>query len=218
MLYRVDGIVKAVRATLDTNLKDAALSRLNDPDALSVAEIIYSRLPEAVRTVVMNAPLRMIGTGINFGNTIHWYQQEGHGGGYVLLPRDFLRLVAFQMSDWPLAVNTPVSVTSAEYITQVSRFPGSRGCPEHPITAIINLPEGMALEFYSCMGGKGTHVRQASYIPYPRILKKRIAIPEELREAAITYAAYLTAVTTQQMELADKLLQNAKTLINDTTV
>ncbi len=217
MLCKVDDIAGAVRTILEDNSSERYLNELDDTDAVLLDEVIRSKITESVRTVLLTAPLSMIGTGKAFGKTIHWYQHEGHGAGYVLLPKDFLRLVTFQMSDWTQEAHIPISPMSAEYKQQRSRF-GVRGCPQRPVVALINLPQGMALEFFSCEGGKGTHVSQSEYIPYPRIIKRKVYIPKLLQKAVINHAAYLTAVTTKRTELAERLLQNNKTILNDNLI
>lgn len=213
-LCKVSELVKAVRALLDEG-DGKELNSLDDTETLRLDEIIRSRLIESTRHTLATAPLSMIGAGLEFGETIHWYKQEGHGAGYVLLPKDFLRLVTFQMSDWMKEVHDPIAVTSQEYLLQRSRFSGVRGCPERPVTAIINQPQGMALEFFSCTGGDGTYVRQAQYIPYPRIIKKRIYVPPLCQRSVIIRTAYLTAVTMRRETLAKRLLQNNRNILND---
>lgn len=218
MEYHVADIIKEVRVTLDQNMTSDALTQLGDVDTLALDEIIRGKVVEGVRTAVMNAPLSLLGPGIPFGHSIAWDEEEGQGSGYVRLPNDFLRLIVFQMTDWARPVFEAISPTSAKYNLQHSKFPGIRGNPDKPVVAIVNTAIGMTLEFYSCTGGEGTAIKQASYIPHPRIIAEKIHIPYQLKDAAVYYTAYLTAVTTQQNELAEKLMSVCQTLLNNNPV
>lgn len=206
MQYNVPDIVKDVRVVLDRNMSSSALAALGDIDTLSLDEIVKSKIIDSVRTVEMEAPLVRLGPGIPFGESIAWDTQEGIGSGYVLLPPDFLRLIAFQMTDWKRAVYEAITPADPKYQLQHSQFPGIKGNPEKPVVALVNKPIGMALEFFSCMGGQGTAIAIASYMPEPRIIEEKIHIPHLLKEAAVYHAAYLTAVTMEETEQAERLL------------
>ena len=206
MQYNVADIVKDVRIVLDRNMSSTALAALSDVDTLSLDEIIQSRVLDSVRTVDLEAPLYRLGPGIPFGESIAWDTQEGIGSGYVLLPPDFLRLIAFQMTDWRQAVYAPITPADPLYKLQHSQFPGIKGNPDKPVAALVAKPVGMVLEFYSCMGGQGTGIAIASYLPQPRIIEGKVEIPYQLRDAVIYHAAYLTAVTMEETEQAERLL------------
>ena len=213
MEYNVADIVREIRVTLDQNMTSDALEGLGDVDTLSLEEIIQSKIIDAVRQVIMSAPVWLLGPGIPFGDSIAWDTQEGIGSGYVLLPVDFLRLVAFQMTDWSQPVYDAITPADPRYAMQHSRFPGIRGCPEKPVVALINKPTGMALEFFSCNGGAGTAIMQANYMPQPSIVEGKISIPYQVKDAAVYYAAYLVALTEQQGELAEKMLAVSNSFI-----
>lgn len=213
MEYQVRDIIRDIRVTLDENQTSTPLTELGDSDALSLEDIIRSKIEDAVRTVDLSAPLWMVGPGIPFGKSIAWDGQEGIGSGYIELPTDFLRLLSFQMSDWSRAVFEAITPDSPQYALQSSRFPGLRGNPQKPVVVLVNKPVGMTLEFYSCTGGKGTHVKTANYLPQPRIMQEKIHIPHQLKDAAVYYAAYLVALATGQSDQAEKLLAVSNSLI-----
>lgn len=217
--YKISDLVELVRIALDNNMTSDTLSALGDVDTLALDEMIESRIVEAVRTIEMNAPLALLGGGTTFyGETVEWYQQEGKGSGYVHLPDDFMRLIIFQMSDWLCPVFEAISPTDPRYNMHRSRFAGISGCPEKPAAVIVNMPFGMVLEFHSCVGGDGTFVKQAAYIPYPSVTDGEIAFPYQLKEAVIYYTAYLTATTMQETEPAEKMLEISKTTLNNSPV
>ena len=218
MIYRISDLKREIRIALDQNMSSVPLSDLGDTDTLSLDEIIGSKITDAARIVLQNTPMHILGGGIPFGDSINWYGAEGHGSGSVLLPDDFLRLVVFQMSDWSRPVFTAITPSDAQYAMQSSRYPGVRGCPQKPVVAIVNTGVGAMLEFYSCTAGKGVSIKQASYIPVPRILDGHIVLDHKIKDAVVYYAAYMTALTTQQGEQAQQLLAISNSLLNDATV
>lgn len=213
MEYRVEDIVAEIRVTLDQNMSSEALSELQDIDTLSLEEIIQTKLVEAVRSVEEAAPLWLLGPGYPFGPSIAWNGQEGIGSGYVLLPDNFLRLIAFKMSDWRRAVHETITPDDPRYDLQSSQFPGVRGNPDNPVVALVNRPFGRTLEFYSCTGGQGVSISQATYQPEPRIAFGKIDIPHRVKDAAVWYAAYLVAAIQQQTEQAQALLAVSQSLL-----
>jgi hypothetical protein len=213
MEYQVKDIVREIRVTLDQNMDSAALAELGDADTLSLEEIIESKLVEAVRTVEELAPLWLLGPGYPFGPSIAWNGQEGIGSGYVLLPDNFLRLIAFKMSDWSRAVHEAITPDDPKYDLQSSRFPGISGNPDNPVVALVSRPFGRTLEFYSCTDGQGVSISQATYQPEPRIAFGKIDIPHRVKDAAVWYAAYLVAMIQQQTEQAGALLAVSQSLL-----
>lgn len=214
MDYQVEDIVRQVRVVLDQNMTSDTLVALGDVDTLSLEEIISTQLLTAIRSVVLEAPIQLLGEGVPFGESIHWEQSYGIGPGYIHLPDDFLRLVVFQMSDWSKAVYEAITPASPKYAVQRSRFPGVRGCPQKPVVAVVNKPIGMVLEFYSCTGGSNVTITQANYIPLPSAQAGRVHMPEKLKDAIVYYTASLVALSIQQTELSEKLLAVSQSLIN----
>lgn len=100
-----------------------------------------------------------------FGEAVYW--KEGCCG-WVPLPDDFMRLVAFRMSDWERTLYGAVTPADAVYALQSSRYKGVRGNPQKPVCAVVQRPVGLVLEFYSCRTDRA-HVSVGSYVPYPRI-------------------------------------------------
>ena len=218
MIYDVNELKREIRIALDQNKSSEPLRDLGDIDTLSFDDIVGSKIADAAKIVILHAPIHLLGSGIPFGKGIEWKSAEGHGSGSVLLPDDFLRLVVFQMSDWGRAVSEAISPSDAQYALQSSRFPGVRGCPQKPVVAIVNTGVGMMLEFYSCTGGEGVGIKQATYIPKPRILDETIELSHKIKDAVVYYSAYMVAVTMGQSEQAQQLLNISQSLLNDTTL
>lgn len=203
MLYDISKIQEDVRIAINENRVGTALIDDADEETLSLNEIIVSKIEEAVRTVESIAELYLVGEGKVFGENIVWFQQPGNGGGYTLLPSDFLRLITFQMSDWSYPVSTAISQDSPLYPLQKSRYPGIRGCPQRPVVAIVPRAIGLTLEFYSCTSGENAHVIRARYLPVPKIEDGQIEICERIYKAVILQCAAMTSVTVGNAQLAE---------------
>lgn len=167
MIYQVEEIARDVRIALDENMVSDQLVNDEDIDTLSFNDIVHSKIEEAVRRVEMTAPTRFLEEGHTFGEAIYWSDRQC---GWILLPNDFMRLIAFRMSDWERTCYSAISADDPKYQLQSSRYKGIRGNVQKPVCAIVNRPEGKVIEFYSC-NSENAHVARASYIPYPRIDK-----------------------------------------------
>ena len=190
MIYQLDKIMRDVRVCLD--------------------QIIKSKVVEAVRRVHMDAPVHLLECGHNFGDALYWGEHES---GWVLLPKDFMRLVVFEMSDWERAVYSAISPEDPGYASQRSRFKGLRGTSQRPVCAIANRPEGMVLEFYSCKS-TDAHVSRAVYIPYPSIdVSGGVDISERCYDAVVYAAASLTLVSCGEAEKGNSLSELSQTFL-----
>lgn len=213
MRYEVCDLKREIRIMLDQNMTSTPLLESGDIDTLSLEQIIESKIADAARIVETNAPSYLLDSGRSFGYTIDWASRVGYGAGSIHLPDDFMRLVTFQMSDWSRAVTIPITEDDPLYARQHSRYPGIRGNPQNPVVAITTQSLGLVLEFFSCSAGSDVYLKRARYIPIPRIEDEGIEICEKLKSAVVAYAAYLTALSTQQSELAANMLNIANELM-----
>lgn len=168
MIFQTDKIKADVRTMLDENRVTESLLSSDDMDTLMLDELIESKILEAVERIHLAAPYSMLEQGHNFdgdADAIYWGDQES---GWVLLPRNYMRLVVFEMSDWERPVYTPISTADPQYRLQRSRIKALRGTAQKPVCAVVVRPEGKALEFYSCVTTNAT-ITKAVYIPYPEI-------------------------------------------------
>lgn len=210
MIYSVSQIETDVRVVLDENKVSVQLAMLGDVDTLSVTEIVRSKIQDAARYCMQTAPLHLLDNGYPINAEPVWDVAEGKGSGYLPLPDDFLRLRAFRMSDWERTVSEAITEDSPSYALQSSRYAGVRGNPQKPVVAVsVSRPEGLVLEFYSCNGGRGTHVQSARYLRIPEIEGDSIDFCPRLRSAVVYYAAYLVALTVKD-DNAQNLLQQSK--------
>ena len=198
------------RICIDETMQSDALIESGDIDTLSLDEIIKSKILEAVQRVHRDAPNYLLEGGHNFGDAVYWRELES---GWVLLPKDFLRLVVFEMDDWEQAVYQAISTDDPEYEKQRSRFKGIRGTAQRPVCAIAIRPEGRVLEFYSCKS-KNAQVSRAMYIPYPKIDEDGgVDISERCYNAVIYTAAGLTLLTYGETEKGNSVSELAQTFL-----
>lgn len=210
MVYKVSEIVRDVRIAIDQNMTSEQLIETGDIETLSLEEIIRSKTVEAVRRVECAAPAHLLEEGHNFGDAVYW---EGLESGWVLLPDDFMRLIAFRMSDWERTVYTALSADDPQYAKQSSRYKGIRGNVQKPVCAIVNRAEGKALEFYSC-NSRDAYVSRATYLPYPCIDEHDgIDICERCYTAVIYTIAALVLTTYGEDNRASSLNDLAKSIL-----
>lgn len=189
MICRIEELIREVRVALDRNNISDSLLGEGDLDTLTLDEIIRSKIPEAVRRTHCEAPVYMLEEGHDFGDTVYWDEMES---GHILLPDDFMRLIVFRMSDWERPVYAAITPADREYALQSSRYKGIRGTAQKPVCAIVNRPEGKALEFYSCKS-EDAYVAEGMYLPYPEVdAEGGIDICERCRTAIVYMAAALT--------------------------
>ena len=168
MLFHLSEICREVRIALRQNAVSQPLIDIGDIDTLMLDELIASKVEEAARQVLAEAPLSELEEGLPFDAEVVWHYMPAHRWGYVLLPDNYLRLICFRMSDWCRAA-TLITQEDPRYHWQQSRFPGICGNPQNPIAAEVTYPIGRVLEFYSCGLDPSTHVTQARYLPIPRL-------------------------------------------------
>ena len=204
-------MARAVRVAIDMNKGDEPLIMEGDSDTLTLDETIHAKLADAVRMVEMEAPAIMLESGHDFGGEGVFIGKDGKG--FVVLPDDFMRLVAFRMSDWHRTVHDAIDENSPEYAMQSSRWKGICGNPEKPVCAIVRRPEGKVLEFYSSRDDTA-EVTQASYVPRPRIdAVGGIDVAEDCYRAAVYRAAALV-LSSLGDGLSTTMLEISKSLIN----
>lgn len=210
MIYQFDKIMEDVRICIDQNMKSESLVESGDIDTLALDDIIKSKILEAIQRVHIEAPNYLLEEGHNFGDAVYWREMES---GWVLLPKDFMRLVVFEMDDWEQAVYQAISTDDSEYEKQRSRIKGIRGTAQKPVCAIAMRPEGRVLEFYSCKT-TDAQVSRAMYIPYPKIDEDNgVDVCERCYNAVVYTAAGLTLMTCGETDKANSVSELAQTFL-----
>lgn len=216
MLHHLQDITATVRRALDI-ATTAPADDIAAEDAQSVDQAVRDRLPEAARSVLLAAPLRLLEPGHSFAEAdITWgsdFSVPQQGAGRIRLPHDFLRLTAFRMSDWHRTVTNPTDPTRPDYALQGSAYPGLRGTPEKPVAALAMRPEGLCLEFWSSDESNAFPL-VANYVPVPTIDDHdNIDLPPLLLRPIALTTASIVATTFQDDKRAADLLNLAKALL-----
>lgn len=211
MVVQAEEMARAVKVAIDMNRGDEPLIMEGDTDTLTLDEIIYAKLADAVRMVEMEAPLTMLESGHDFGEHDTYIGEDGKG--FIILPDDFMRLISFRMSDWTRTIYEAITESDPQYALQSSRFKGICGNPEKPVVAVVRRSEGKVLEFYSCRDNAAT-VAQATYLPIPKIDRDGgIDVAEDCYRAAVYRAASLALasvgdqLSTSMLEISKSYLQ-----------
>ena len=154
MATRSNIIEKAYKC-LDEVYPDAPLS--SDVEEFRVADFV----DDAIRFIGRVAPIRALGEGISFIPEVP--KAEGEGAATtttttekdsylrvnpVPLPPGFVRLIAFQMSDWALPITDALYSDSPRYQQQAD--PILMGTTKRPVVFVCD--GGKNLEYYSSTG------------------------------------------------------------------
>lgn len=210
MVYKIQSISRDVRIAIDENKTSEQLITDEDIDTLSLNDIVSSKIVEAVRRVVTEAPVHLLDGGIPFGDAVYW--RDG-SSGWILLPEDFMRLLIFKMSDWERPVYEPITAADPQYQLQFSRYKGLRGNTQKPVVAIVSRAEGRALELYSCNSTEAT-VEQAVYLPMPKVDRDGgIEIPERCYMSVVYEAASLVLATLGRIDQSTMMSDLSKQLL-----
>lgn len=192
MLYGADKILRDVRVAMDENRHDGLLVDDRDQGTLDLDTLIRSKVEETAEAIMLSAPLQFLNEDTKpLRESVFWDETRGSetSWGWLLLPEDFLRIVVFRMSDWERPVCDTITIDDPRYAIQKSRYAGLRGCPQRPVVAIVNRPEGLALEFYSCRNTDAT-IALSAYVAVPRFDHyDGIVIPERLYRAVVEKVA-----------------------------
>jgi hypothetical protein len=210
MIYQLADIVRDVKVVLDENQVSEQLLALADQETLSLEEIIESKVCEGIRRVESTAPIGMLDSGVNLPDAIFWQEMES---GFVVLPDDFMRLMAFKMSDWERPLYDAISADNPIYAKQSSRCKGVRGNAQKPVCAVVARPEGRVLEFFSC-NDKSATMEMGVYRPYPKIDEYGgVEISERCYMAIVYVIGALTLMTYGATDKATGLMELSKSIL-----
>lgn len=145
-------------------------------------------------------------------HSINWFDSTGTKGGWIFLPNDFIRLLAFEMSDWDMPVFDAIQATDPKYKLQKSPFLGVRGNPNKPVVAISQRTEGKTLEFYSC-NSTDAKIVTASYLPERNIENNTIEISHQCYRPSVYSIASLVAMSRGEAEFSSLLDSVIKSML-----
>ena len=206
--YAVSELVKEVKVLLDRNQESAGLLTPTDSDTLSQGELIQSKIVDAARIILKDAPASMLDGKTFDGLNTAWAETNGAYVGTVYLPSDMIRLLDVKASDWNRSAEIITEEDDA-YKIQCSRF-GVRGNPERPIAALIHNSGNRYLELFTSKSNTSTV--SLTYVGMPLISEGNIDLPETLKDSILYMAGYLTCISLGDTDTASGLLGVARKL------
>lgn len=206
--YAVSDLVKDVKVLLDRNQESAGLLAPSDSDTLSQAELIESKIVDAARIILSEAPEDMV-EGTACTNEVTWTDSNGYYVGKMVLPTDMLRILSVKAEGW----NRPAEIISESddaYKYQNCKY-GVRGNPERPIAAIVHTANGKSIELYTSTKKDATLA--FIYVQIPSITtEQKISLPSVLKDSILYMAGYLTCVSLGDTDTASGFLGVARKL------
>ena len=206
--YAVSDLVKEVKVLLDRNQESAGLLAPSDSDTLSQAELIESKIVDAARIILSDAPEDMV-EGTLCTNSVTWTDSNGYYVGNIVLPADMLRILSVKAEGW----NRPAEIISDSddaYKYQNCKY-GVRGNPERPIAAIVHTANGKSIELYTSKKNDATLA--FIYVQVPSITtEQKISLPSVLKDSILYMAGYLTCISLGDTDTASKFIEVSRKL------
>ena len=203
--YAVSDLVKEVKVLLDRNQESAGLLAPSDSDTLSQAELIESKIVDAARIILSDAPEYMV-EGTSCTNDVTWKYSNGYYVGNMVLRTDMLRILSVKADDW----NRPAEIISESddaYKYQKCKY-GVRGNPERPIAAIVHTANEKSIELYTSK--KQDDTLAFIYVQVPSITTEhKISLPSVLKDSILYMAGYLTCISLGDTDTASKFIEVA---------
>lgn len=180
MYYRIDFILREALKLADGNIAD--LDARCGTGSVGVASVLESVLPEVASRVIEREPLSRLDESVELDCAP---EDHGDGTGHIVLPEDFLRLRAFQMSDWDYPVENPLVEDDRYHTLQRSGHAGLRGNPRRPVVALSHRDGFRTLEYYTTFESPA-RILTARYIPKPLPdASGRVRIPQGVLRSVI---------------------------------
>lgn len=163
MEIKMSDMISRVLKNLDEN-EEIILEKMEFgyPET-GLPSLIAGVIPEVAEKVMLNASLKDIDEWLEMDGDIDWIE-PGHGE--VELPKDFLRLISFRMSDWKRSVSSVVFADSDNYPLIFSRRRRQLGLRCAPAVALTNGATRRRLEFIGS-NDPGAFILRATYLPSP---------------------------------------------------
>lgn len=206
--YAVSELVKEVKVLLDRNQETSGLLAPTDSDTLSQGELIQSKIVDAARIILKDAPASMLDGKTSNGLNTAWAESNGAYVGTVYLHPDMIRLLNVKASDWNRSAEIITEEDDA-YKIQCNRF-GVRGNPERPVAALIHNSGNRYLELFTSKSN--TASVSLSYVGMPSISEGNIELPETLKDSIVYMAGYLTCISIGDTDTASKFIEVARKL------
>ena len=161
-MVKKDEIISKVKAIMNEIGEEETNSSLLDEDTIKIDQYIESCIGDALAMIVLKSAIP-VNPKKGTSNPVN----NNDGTGYIVLPDDFLKLIAFKMEGWKRTVSEAFPLDSEKAKQQSNEY--TRGGNNKPVCVLSYSPEGKkVLEYYSVTGSNHTvsvFVYEASYEP-----------------------------------------------------
>lgn len=137
-----DEIISKVKAIMN-EIGEETNSSLLDEDTIKIDQYIESCIGDALAMIVLKSAIP-----VNPKKGTSSPVKNDDGTGYIVLPDDFLKLIAFRMEGWKRTVSEAFPLESEQAKQQSNEY--TRGGNNKPVCILSYSPEGKkTLEYYS---------------------------------------------------------------------
>jgi hypothetical protein len=138
-------IVTKVRAILNEIGQENISTQLLDEDTVQIDEYIKACINDAINLLSTGVNGAIVNPKTGGGITV---TASGNGTGYIVLPDDYISLLAFKMKGWKRVVNKTYGYDSEQYKAQVNDY--TRSGINKPVCILGYDANGKKiLEYYS---------------------------------------------------------------------
>lgn len=214
-------LVKAMRLAID-EVKHDDLNDIFDDDSDNQ---MMQAIETAAQQILLQAPMELLepqrvqvslnALGAQDYDAIQTQYTDGHGS--LVIPDDWLRLVALRLKSWPTTLTTLMEPDSREAQMQACRW--TRGTPQKPKGMITVSPTtGKRVLMYWTAGRyEANHAEETgkvydhavelfTYIPFQKVEDGKLILPlrEEGKKLIVYRAISIFLVSKKEAELAEK--------------
>ena len=217
-------LVTAMRLAID-EVKHDDLNDIFDDDSDNQ---MMQAIETAAQQILLQAPMELLepqrvlvslnALGAQDYDAIQTQYTDGHGS--LVIPDDWLRLVALRLKSWPTTLTSLMEPDSREAQMQACRW--TRGTPQKPKGMITVSPTtGKRVLMYWTAGRyEANHVEETgkvydhavelfTYIPFQKVEDGKLILPlrEEGKKLIVYRAISIFLVSKKEAELAEKFKQ-----------
>lgn len=217
-------LVKAMRLAID-EVKHDDLNDIFDDDSDNQ---MMQAIEAAAQQILLQAPMELLepqrvqvslnALGAQDYDAIQTQYTDGHGS--LVIPDDWLRLVALRLKSWPTTLTSLMEPDSREAQMQACRW--TRGTPQKPKGMITVSPTtGKRVLMYWTAGRyEANHAEETgkvydhavelfTYIPFQKVEDGKLILPlrEEGKKLIVYRAISIFLVSKKEAELAEKYKQ-----------
>lgn len=217
-------LVKAMRLAID-EVKHDDLNDIFDDDSDNQ---MMQAIETAAQQILLQAPMELLepqrvqvslnALGAQDYDAIQTQYTDGHGS--LVIPDDWLRLVALRLKSWPTTLTSLMEPDSREAQMQACRW--TRGTPQKPKGMITVSPTtGKRVLMYWTAGRyEANHAEETgkvydhevelfTYIPFQKVEDGKLILPlrKEGKKLIVYRAISIFLVSKKEAELAEKFKQ-----------